>query len=24
MRPPDLRVPNQAALGDPGPPFFAA
>ena len=24
MRPPDLRVPNQAALGEPGPPFFAA
>jgi L-lactate dehydrogenase (cytochrome) len=24
MRPPDLRVPNQAAIGEPGPPFFAA
>jgi heme/flavin dehydrogenase (mycofactocin system) len=24
MRPPDLRVPNQAAAGEPGPPFFAA
>ena len=24
MRPPDLRVPNQAAVGEPGPPFFAA
>ena len=24
FRPPDLRVPNQAALGEPGPPFFAA
>ena len=24
MRPPDLRVPNQAAKGEPGPPFFAA
>jgi len=24
MRPPNLRVPNQAAKGDPGPPFFAA
>src|SRR5215218_2635612 len=24
MRPPDLRVPNQASLGEPGPPFFAA
>jgi pre-mycofactocin synthase len=23
-RPPDLRVPNQAARGEPGPPFFAA
>jgi heme/flavin dehydrogenase (mycofactocin system) len=24
FRPPDLRVPNQAARGEPGPPFFAA
>ena len=24
MRPPDLRVPNQAPRGEPGPPFFAA
>ena len=24
MRPPDLRVPNQARRGEPGPPFFAA
>ncbi|HZA12725.1 pre-mycofactocin synthase MftD [Mycobacterium sp.] len=24
MRPPDLRVPNQAPRGRPGPPFFAA
>src|SRR5690242_16988631 len=24
FRPPNLRVPNQAALGEPGPPFFAA
>ena len=24
MRPPNLRVPNQAARGEPGPPFFAA
>ena len=24
MRPPDLRVPNQAPCGEPGPPFFAA
>jgi pre-mycofactocin synthase len=24
LRPPDLRVPNQAPLGEPGPPFFAA
>lgn len=24
LRPPDLRVPNQAARGEPGPPFFAA
>src|SRR5689334_11412857 len=24
MKPPDLRVPNQASLGEPGPPFFAA
>ena len=24
FRPPDLRVPNQAPLGEPGPPFFAA
>src|ERR1700754_4287904 len=24
MRAPDLRVPNQAPLGEPGPPFFAA
>jgi len=24
MRPPNLRVPNQAPRGEPGPPFFAA
>ncbi len=24
MRPPNLRVPNQASRGEPGPPFFAA
>jgi L-lactate dehydrogenase (cytochrome) len=24
LRPPDLRVPNQASRGEPGPPFFAA
>jgi heme/flavin dehydrogenase (mycofactocin system) len=24
LRPPDLRVPNQARRGEPGPPFFAA
>jgi L-lactate dehydrogenase (cytochrome) len=24
MHPPNLRVPNQAARGEPGPPFFAA
>lgn len=24
LRPPDLRVPNQAPRGEPGPPFFAA
>ncbi len=24
FRPPDLRVPNQAPRGEPGPPFFAA
>src|SRR5690348_1242879 len=24
MRPPNLRVPNQAACGEAGPPFFAA
>ena len=24
LRPPDLRVPNQATRGEPGPPFFAA
>jgi pre-mycofactocin synthase len=24
MRPPNLRVPNQAGRGEPGPPFFAA
>ena len=24
LHPPNLRVPNQAPLGDPGPPFFAA
>ena len=24
MRPPTLRVPNQAGCGEPGPPFFAA
>ncbi|EKF24888.1 FMN-dependent dehydrogenase [Mycolicibacterium hassiacum DSM 44199] len=24
LRPPNLRVPNQAAKGEPGPPFFAA
>lgn len=24
MRPPSLRVPNQARRGEPGPPFFAA
>ena len=24
MRPPSLRVPNQASRGEPGPPFFAA
>jgi heme/flavin dehydrogenase (mycofactocin system) len=24
FRPPDLRVPNQAPRGQPGPPFFAA
>ncbi|MGV0834110.1 pre-mycofactocin synthase MftD [Mycolicibacterium thermoresistibile] len=24
MRPPNLRVPNQAARGEPGPPFFHA
>jgi L-lactate dehydrogenase (cytochrome) len=24
MRPPGLRVPNQAPRGEPGPPFFAA
>jgi pre-mycofactocin synthase len=24
MRPPNLRVPNQARRGEPGPPFFAA
>ncbi|HVQ49446.1 MAG TPA: pre-mycofactocin synthase MftD [Mycobacterium sp.] len=24
MRPPTLRVPNQAPRGEPGPPFFAA
>jgi heme/flavin dehydrogenase (mycofactocin system) len=24
LRPPDLRVPNQAARGEPGPPFFDA
>jgi L-lactate dehydrogenase (cytochrome) len=24
MRPPNLRVPNQAAKGEPGPPFFQA
>ncbi|MGV0720376.1 pre-mycofactocin synthase MftD [Mycolicibacterium elephantis] len=24
LRPPNLQVPNQAARGEPGPPFFAA
>src|ERR1700739_2711253 len=24
LRPPELRVPNQAQRGEPGPPFFAA
>lgn len=24
MRPPSLRVPNQARIGEPGPPFFQA
>jgi L-lactate dehydrogenase (cytochrome) len=24
LRPPELRVPNQSARGEPGPPFFAA
>lgn len=24
LRPPDLRVPNQARKGEPGPPFFTA
>ena len=24
LRAPDLRVPNQARRGEPGPPFFAA
>jgi pre-mycofactocin synthase len=24
LRPPDLRAPNQAPRGEPGPPFFAA